>query len=57
MGNHSSHSVDLGLGVFGGVPCDLLREVVRDALAMSLGSRSSTSFSGVSDDSEHPAHD
>jgi len=33
VANHSSHSVDLGLSVFGGVPCDLPREVVRDALA------------------------
>ena len=38
VGNHSSYSVDLRLGVFGGVLCDLPTEVVRDALAISLGS-------------------
>ena len=47
----------MGLGIHGSVPslpCDLLREVVRDALAVSLGSRSSTSFSGVGlNDCEH----
>ena len=58
MGNHSSHSIDLGLSVFGSVPCDLPREVVWDALAMSLGSRSSASFSGVVNNScEHPVHE
>jgi len=49
VGNHSTHSVDLGLGVFGGVPCDLPREVVWDALAMSLGSPRSASSSGKVD--------
>ena len=58
MGNHSSHSIDLGLSVFGSVPCDLPREVVWDALAMSLGSRSSASFSGVGDNyCKHLVHD
>ena len=38
IGNHFSHYVDLGLSVFGNVPCDLPRKVVGDALAMSLGS-------------------
>ena len=39
--------VNLGLGVYGSVPCDLPKEVVRDALAISLGSQSSASFSGA----------
>ena len=57
VGGHSSHSADLGLGVLGDVPCDLPREVVRDALAMSLGARTSASFSGVVDNRcEHPVH-
>lgn len=58
VGNHSSHSVDLGLGVFGSVPCDLPREVVLDALIMSLRSRSGTSFSRVGvNNCEHSVHD
>lgn len=52
-----SYSTYLGLGVLGGVPCDLPREVVRDALAMSLGARSSASFSGMVDNRcERPVH-
>ena len=41
----------------GGVPCNLPREMVRDALAMSLGARSSASCSGVIDNKcEHSVH-
>ena len=58
MGNHSSHSVDLCLGVFGSVPCDLPREVIRDSLAMSLESRTNASFSGVGvNNYEHSVYD
>lgn len=58
MGNHSSHSVELGLGVFGSVPCDFPREVVRDALAMNLGLCNNASYSGVSvNNCEHSVHD
>ena len=39
--------VNLDVGVYGSVPCDLLREVVRDALAVNLGSRSCASSLGV----------
>ena len=48
MGNHSAHVFELGLGVFGSVPCDFPGEVVRDALVINFGPRSSASFSGVS---------
>jgi len=47
MEDRGFHPVNLGVGVYGSVPCDLPREVVRDALAISLGSRSSASSSGV----------
>jgi len=41
------HPVNLGVGVYGNVPCDLPREVVRYALAISLDSQSYASCSGV----------
>ena len=47
----------MGLGALGGVPCDLPREVVRDALAINLGVRSTASFSGEVDKRcEHSVH-
>jgi len=40
MGNHTSPSPhNWGLDLYGGVPCDLHQEVVRDAIAMSVSSR------------------
>ena len=40
MGNHTSLSAhNWGLDLCGDVPCYLLREVVRDAIAMSESSR------------------
>ena len=51
-------SCRFGLGVFGNVPCDLPRKVVRDALTINLGFRSSVSFLGVGgNNSEHSEHD
>jgi len=37
VGSQYSLLVDLDLGVYGSIPCDLPREVVRDALAVNLG--------------------
>ena len=45
MEDRDFHPVNLGSSVYGSVPCDLPGEVVRDALAISLGCRSSASFS------------
>ena len=38
--------VDLELGIYGSVPCDLPREAVRDALAVNLGARCVATVSG-----------
>ena len=37
--SHYSLPVDLNLGIYGNFPCDLPRVVVRDALAVNLGTR------------------
>jgi len=34
-------SLQLGVGLYGGILCDLPQDVVRDALALSVGSRNS----------------
>jgi len=46
VGSQYSLPVDLDLGVYGSVACDLPREVVRDALAVNLGARCGASVSG-----------
>ena len=39
VGSQYSLSIDLDLGIYGSVPCDLPREVVWDTLAVNLGTR------------------
>jgi len=46
VGSQYSLPADLELGVYGSVPCDLPREVVRDALAVNLGARCGATVSG-----------
>jgi len=50
MGNHTSLSPhNWGLDLCGSVPCDLPREVVRDAIAMSVSSRNNAPTSRFRD--------
>jgi len=46
VGSQFSLPVDLDLGVYGSVPCDLPREMVRDALPVNLGARCRATISG-----------
>jgi len=56
MGNHTSLSPhNWGLDLCGGVPCDLPREVVRDAIAMSVSSRNNAPTSRVRDTTQEYA--
>ena len=53
MGNQSAHNS--GLNLCGGVPCELSREVVRDAIAMSVSSRNNALTSRVRDTTQEHA--
>ena len=59
IGNHTSFSPhNWGLDVCGVVPCDLPREVVRDAIAMSVSSRNNAPTSRFRDTTqEHAGHE